>query len=124
MLLANIAACSSGRKALILDVLPPTFLTDALTSDDDSVRRVSFLRVVVLCLKCLIRLTSLHAALWLLRVLTSIDGPRELRRQRVAYMSELGMYDLARNSLSDQAASSCLTQLLADADASDADVAD
>lgn len=124
MLLANIAACSSGRKALILDVLPPTFLTDALTSDDDSVRRVSFLRVVVLCLKCLIRLTSLHAALWLLRVLTSIDGPRELRQQRVAYMSELGMYDLARNSLSDQAASSCLTQLLADADASDADVAD
>jgi hypothetical protein len=42
MLLANIAAGSSGRKALVLDVLPPPLLADALASDDDSVRRVSF----------------------------------------------------------------------------------
>jgi hypothetical protein len=42
LLLSNIAAGSSGRKALILDALQPSFLVEALTSSEDLVRRVSF----------------------------------------------------------------------------------
>jgi hypothetical protein len=48
LLLANIAAGSSGRKALVLDVLQPSFMADALNSDEDLVRRVGrFLRTSV-----------------------------------------------------------------------------
>ncbi len=42
MLLANIASGSSGRKALILDSLHPSFMAEALTSNEDLVRRVRF----------------------------------------------------------------------------------
>ena len=65
----------------------------------------------------LTRLTSLHAALWLLRVLTSRDGRSELHQQFVVYLRELGLYHLAQSSLTDQASASCVAQLLEDADA-------
>jgi hypothetical protein len=41
LLLANIASGSSGRKALVLDSLDPSFMADSLTSNEDLVRRVS-----------------------------------------------------------------------------------
>ena len=39
-----------------------------------------------------------------------------MHQQRVAYMNEQGFYDLARSSCADHAASSCVLQLLEDAD--------
>jgi hypothetical protein len=42
LLLSNIASASSGRKALILDALQPPFMAEALTSNEDVVRRVCF----------------------------------------------------------------------------------
>ncbi len=64
---------------------------------------------------------SLQAALWLLSILSSRVGSSETHRRRVLFMSEQGFYDLARDSLSDQAASSCVLQLLEDADVGVAD---
>jgi hypothetical protein len=47
LLLANIASGSSGRKALVLDALQPSFMAEALASDEDAVRRVSLARCCV-----------------------------------------------------------------------------
>jgi hypothetical protein len=41
-----------------------------------------------------------------------------MHRQRVSYMTEQGFYDLARSSFADDNASSCVLQLLEDADIS------
>jgi hypothetical protein len=62
--------------------------------------------------------TSFHAALWLLRVLSSSAGHAKQQQRRVSYMQQQGFYALARGSLSDQAASNCVSQLLEDVDVS------
>ena len=50
LLLANIASGSSGRKALVLEALNPSFMAEALASDEDVVRRVSLARCfLMLC---------------------------------------------------------------------------
>jgi hypothetical protein len=114
LLLANIASGSSGRKSLVLEALPPSLMSDALASDEHSLRRVRFL-----CFVCrILHLTSLHAALWLLNILSSKVEPSTAHEQRVSYMSDHGFYDLARDSLSDGAACSCVVKLLGDAGAS------
>ncbi len=114
LLLANIASGSSGRKCLVLEALPPSLMCVALASDEHSLRRVRFLCFVC----CILHLTSLHAALWLLNILSSRVEPSTVHEQRLAYMSDHGFYDLARDSLSDVAAFSCVVKLLGDAGAS------
>jgi hypothetical protein len=51
-----------------------------------------------------------------LKVLSSREGPSEQHQQRVSFMNEQGFYEIAKSSFADAAASSCLTELLEDAE--------